>query len=182
MHVFVYLDKVVSIQNSGRLIMLETTRSGLQTSSLLWSESLIAIRTWEKFMLFVCRIWEWFYTLIKILGGRCPGLPRWPSGKAPSCQYSRFQRRGLDLWVGKILWSRKWQPTPVFLPGEPHGQRSLVGYISQGSQTVWHDWASEHACTRQVMHCFLVGLIDLIFSKYESTAKVEKERMFQIVV
>ena len=33
-----------------------------------------------------------------------------------------------DPWVGMIRWSRKWQPTPVFLPGESHGQRSLVGY------------------------------------------------------
>jgi len=33
-----------------------------------------------------------------------------------------------DPWVRKIPWSRKWQPTPVFLPGESHGQRSLEGY------------------------------------------------------
>ena len=31
-------------------------------------------------------------------------------------------------WVGKIPWRRKWQPTPVFLPGKSHGQRSLAGY------------------------------------------------------
>ena len=31
-------------------------------------------------------------------------------------------------WVRKIPWSRKWQPTPVFLPGKSHGQRSQVGY------------------------------------------------------
>ena len=37
-------------------------------------------------------------------------------------------RTGFDLWVGKIPWGRAWQPTPVFLPGESHGQRSLVGY------------------------------------------------------
>ena len=37
-----------------------------------------------------------------------------------------------DRWVGKIPWERKWQPTPVFLPGEPHGQRSLVGYSPWG--------------------------------------------------
>ena len=30
-------------------------------------------------------------------------------------------------WVEKILWKREWQPTPVFLPGESHGQRSLTG-------------------------------------------------------
>ena len=31
-------------------------------------------------------------------------------------------------WAGKIPWRRKWQPTPVFLPGGFHGQRNLVGY------------------------------------------------------
>ena len=36
---------------------------------------------------------------------------------------------GFDPWVRKIPWRRKWQPTPVFLPGEFHGQRSLVSYI-----------------------------------------------------
>jgi len=35
---------------------------------------------------------------------------------------------GLDPWVRKLLWRRTWQPTPVFLPGESHGQRSLAGY------------------------------------------------------
>ena len=35
-------------------------------------------------------------------------------------------RSGFDPWVGKIPWRRKWQPTPVSLPGESHGQRSLV--------------------------------------------------------
>ena len=33
-------------------------------------------------------------------------------------------------WVGKIPWRRKWQPTPVFLPGDFHGQRNLVGHWS----------------------------------------------------
>ena len=36
-------------------------------------------------------------------------------------------RQGFDLWVRKIPW-RAWQPTPIFLSGEFHGQRSLVGY------------------------------------------------------
>ena len=38
----------------------------------------------------------------------------------------------VDLWVGKIPWRRVWQPTPVFLLGESHGQRSLVGYSPWG--------------------------------------------------
>ena len=37
-----------------------------------------------------------------------------------------------DAWVGKIPWRRKWQPTPVLLPGESHGERSLVGYSPWG--------------------------------------------------
>ena len=38
----------------------------------------------------------------------------------------------IDPWVGKIPWRRKWQPTLVFLPGESHGWRNLVGYSPQG--------------------------------------------------
>ena len=41
-------------------------------------------------------------------------------------------RPGFDPWVGKIPWRRAWQPTPVFLPGESHGQRSLAGYSLWG--------------------------------------------------
>ena len=42
---------------------------------------------------------------------------------------ARHKRCGFDPWVRKIPWRRAQQPTPVFLPGEAHGQRSLVGYI-----------------------------------------------------
>ena len=41
-------------------------------------------------------------------------------------------RPGFDPWVRKTPWRREWLPTPVFLPGEFHGQRSLVGYNSWG--------------------------------------------------
>ena len=44
----------------------------------------------------------------------------------------RCKRYGFNLWVGKIPWRRAWQFTPVFLPGESHGQRSLVHYSPQG--------------------------------------------------
>ena len=39
-----------------------------------------------------------------------------------------WERPGFNPWIGKISWRRAWQPTPVFLPGESHGQRSLAGY------------------------------------------------------
>ena len=41
-------------------------------------------------------------------------------------------RPGVDSWVGKIPWRRKWQPTPVLLPGKSHGWKSLVGYNPWG--------------------------------------------------
>ena len=42
-----------------------------------------------------------------------------------------FRRRRFNPWVGKIPWRRTWQPTPVFLLGESHGQRSLVGWLQR---------------------------------------------------
>ena len=50
------------------------------------------------------------------------------TGKESACWCRRPKRLGFDTWVGKIPWRRAWQSTPVFLPGESHGQRSLVGY------------------------------------------------------
>ena len=38
------------------------------------------------------------------------------------------KKSSFNTWVGKIPWRRAWQPSPVFLPGESHGQRSLAGY------------------------------------------------------
>ena len=58
------------------------------------------------------------------------GLSRWLSGKESACQSRRCKRHGFDPSVGKITWSRKWQPTPVLLPGKFHGQRSLEGNSS----------------------------------------------------
>ena len=57
------------------------------------------------------------------------GLPWWLNGKESARQCRRL---GFDPWVGKILWRKKGQPTPIFLPGKPHGQRSLVGYSPWG--------------------------------------------------
>ena len=54
------------------------------------------------------------------------GFPGDTSGKEPTCQCRRLG--GMDPWVGKIPGRRAWQPTPLFLPGASHGQRSLGGY------------------------------------------------------
>ena len=56
------------------------------------------------------------------------GFPGGTSGKESACQCRRLKRLGFDPWVGEISWRRAWQPIPVFLSRESHGQRSLVGY------------------------------------------------------
>ena len=58
--------------------------------------------------------------------------PKVYSHKEPTCQRRRCKKRKFSSWGGKIPWRRAWQPTPVFLPGEFYGQRSLVGYSPWG--------------------------------------------------
>jgi len=60
------------------------------------------------------------------------------------------KRRGFNPWVGKIPWRRKWQPTPVFLLGKSHGQRTLAGYSPWGHKRVRHNLA-----TKQQQHYVL---------------------------
>ena len=76
-----------------------------------------------------------------------------------------MQRHRLDPWVRKIPWRRKWQPTPVFLPGESHGQRSLEGYSSWGHKELD---VTEHLTLSLLlcgMHC--CSIADLAKNKKE---------------
>ena len=52
--------------------------------------------------------------------------------KNPTADAGRHKRYGFNPWVRKIPWTRAWQSTPVFLPEESYGQRSLVGYSPEG--------------------------------------------------
>ena len=67
------------------------------------------------------------------------GFPGGSDGRESACNAGtpRF-----DPWLGKIAWRRAWQPMPVFLPTESHGQRSLVGYHPWGHKRVRHDGPS----------------------------------------
>ena len=56
------------------------------------------------------------------------------SSKEPTFQCRRCKRHGFNPWVGKMPWKRARQPTPILLPGESHGHRSLVGYSLWGSK------------------------------------------------
>ena len=72
------------------------------------------------------------------------GFPGGARGKEPACHCWRHKRLRFDSWVGRISWRRAWQPTPVFLPGESHGQRSLAGYSPQGHKETDTTEATQH--------------------------------------
>ena len=59
------------------------------------------------------------------------GLPGGARGEEPPARAGDM-RHGFDPWVGKTPWRRARLSTPVFLPGESHGQKSLVGYSPRG--------------------------------------------------
>ena len=59
----------------------------------------------------------------------------------------QYGRPGFHPWVRKIPWRREWQPTPLFLPGESHGQRNLAGYSPRCLKRGEHNWG-----TKQQLH------------------------------
>ena len=82
------------------------------------------------------------------LGNQC--LSGGTSSQESTCQSRRCKRCGFDPWVGKILLSRKWQPTLIFFPGRFHGWRSLLGYspwsckdsdMTECAYTVTQSWS-----------------------------------------
>ena len=83
------------------------------------------------------------------------GLPRWHIGKESACQCGRC---GFDLWVGKIPWRRKWQSTPVFLPGNPMDRGAwwaTVHGVAKG-WTLLSDWACTYTLKYLGMKCLYV--------------------------
>ena len=87
-------------------------------------------------------------TRLKRLSSSSSILSNWASLVAQRLKsLPAMQETGFDTWVRKIPWRRKWQPTPVFLPGESHGQRSLVGYSP---------WGDKESDTTEGLHLFLV--------------------------
>ena len=69
--------------------------------------------------------------------------------------FQRLRRRGFALWIGKIPWRRKWRPTPVFLPGESHGQKSLLSYSPRGHIEL--DTTLTHTQVEKRLESWLLG-------------------------
>ena len=84
-------------------------------------------------------------------------LLRWRSSKESACQCRRHKRHRFDPWIGKTPWSRKWQPTSVFLPGKSCGQRSLAGYSPWGRKELD---ITEHECTYAITKYHGLGCLN----------------------
>ena len=70
--------------------------------------------------------------LVRLCSKSFRGFPGGGSSKEPTCLCRKHKRCRFNPWVEKIPWRRKWQCTPVLLPGKLHGQRSLEGYSPCG--------------------------------------------------
>ena len=87
---------------------------------------------------------------------------RWLNDKESICQCRKHKRLRFNFLDGMTPWSRKWQPTLVFLPEKPHEQRSLVDYI-HGATRVRHDWAHTHSQIIQWWIFFNMRIAKLLF-------------------
>ena len=97
-------------------------------------------------------------------------LPGWSA-----CQDRRYKRGRFDPWERKISWRREWQPTPVFLPGTAHGQRSLVGYSLRGQESDTIKWLSRHT---QVDSKTLIDSLSPLFSNISFPSCWETTRCY----
>ena len=92
----------------------------------------------------------------------------------PAVQETRF-----NPWVRKIPWRREWQPTPVFLPGEPHRQKSLAGCSPWGCRVrpteqlthagilkIYVEWLNIHSCFIYINGLVLLNFLSLNVSLY----------------
>ena len=86
-------------------------------------------------------------------------------------------RPGFDLWVGKIPWKRKRQPTSVLLPGKSHGQRSLAGYSPWGhKESDTTEWLHIIVNSQTVIHesCFQIWIhvLDFLFKSWKQLLRI----------
>ena len=95
----------------------------------------------------------------------CTGFP----GGSMIKNSTACRRHGFNPWVRDIPWKRKWQPTPVFLPGKSHGQSSLAGYWAHGVAKSWAQlsvWAHTSAVTEKLNKInFEEKLLDLALKR-----------------
>ena len=131
------VSRIISfIETESRIVIAKNWKR--KKKELLFNGNRDSVLPGEKYSgIWLHKIWIYLTQL--------RSFPIGTSGKEPGCPHRRCGRPGFSLWVGKISWRRKWKPTPVFLPGESHGQRSVAGL-----QRVWHD--SSDLAHKQTKH------------------------------
>ena len=128
---------------------------------------------------------KWFFLYIKALSYFWSSLVKFgcipasaysgsASGKESTCQYRRWKRHKFDPWIWKSPWSRKWQPTPIFLPEKFYGQRALRATVRgvTKSLTQLSDWAHCLPCSSMALWRVLAARSKPKLEKLEKKANI----------
>ena len=126
-------------------------------------------------------VWFYWWIVLNILLCYTTdlGFPWWLSGKESARQCRRHKRCRFDPWVRNIPWRRKWQPSPLFLPGKSHGQRSLVVYSLWCGKRVRYDLA-----TKQQQYWFYSNIPEkkLVLFKYSRKFKITHHYIWSFIL
>ena len=134
------IHDISNISNTG--YMFELREDKFWHILIYWLGNFYQFRDYFR----ILKDFKWSSTIFKKL---VFGLPWWLRWQRIHLQCGR---PGFDPWVGKIPWKRAWQPIPVFLSGESHGQRTLAGCCPWGhKESDTTEWLSTHIWASQVV-------------------------------
>ena len=122
------------------MLLFQTILKVRSVFSTLWKETQYLFKCHSVNVAFKTQTQILTSFSVVLVAKSCPTLLQTPwtgfqdgaGSKELACQFRRHRRWGFDPWVEMICWRRKWQPIPLFLPGESHGQRSLAGCSPRG--------------------------------------------------
>ena len=123
----------------------------IQETTKLYQHKTHSLTNWEEYPIVLC-VKCWIYVYLYVVHGES-GLPWWLDGKESACSAGDL---GFIPQSGRSPWRKAWQPTPVFSPGEFHGQRSPPGYCPWGCKELDTTKRLTHTYT---LNCTLTFLL-----------------------